>query len=104
MKKAVEEGQRSNNMTHEEVIDVACKSLMEELEKEKKEREKTRGYAEENTTTGNANDKNEWLEDAHLEVEDDYSGAGWEKAKTKREKRRGKSKSSLAEEYEALTL
>ena len=55
-------------------------------------------------TTGNANDKNEWPEDAHLEVEDDYSGAGWEKAKTKREKRRGKSKSSLAEEYEALTL
>ena len=104
LKKAVEEGQRSNNMTHEEVIDVACKSLMEELEKEKKERESSSLRGGEYGTTGNANDKNEWPENAHLEVEDDYSGAGWEKAKTKREKRRGKSKSSLAEEYEALTL
>jgi len=89
------------NMSHEEVIDFACESLMAELEKERKERDSLSfgGGGGENE---DATEKNAQYAD---EFEDDFGGGGgWERAKTKREKRRGKNKSLLAEEYEALTL
>jgi OTU domain-containing protein 3 len=100
-KKAIEEGRKLENMSHEEVIDFACESLMAELEKERKERDSLSfgGGGGENE---DATEKNAQYAD---EFEDDFGGGGgWERAKTKREKRRGKSKSLLAEEYEALTL
>ena len=95
------------SMSHDEVIEFACESLTEELEKERKERESLsfRRKGEENE---DENEKGLDDKDARLNAdgfEDDYGGGGgWERAKTKREKRRGKSKSLLAEEYEALTL
>ena len=100
-KKAIEEGRKLENMSHEEVIDFACESLMAELEKERKERDSLSfgggGGENEDATEKNAQYANEF--------EDDFGGGGgWERAKTKREKRRGKNKSLLAEEYEALTL
>jgi hypothetical protein len=100
-KKAIEEGRKLENMSHEEVIDFACESLMAELEKERKERDSLSfgGGGGENE---DATEKNAQYAD---EFEDDFGGGGgWERAKTKREKRRGKNKSLLAEEYEALTL
>ena len=107
LKKAIEEGRKMESMSHDEVIEFACESLTEELEKERKERESLsfRRKGEENE---DENEKGLDDKDAQLNAdgfEDDYGGGGgWERAKTKREKRRGKSKSLLAEEYEALTL
>ena len=105
LKKAIEEGRKMESMSHDEVIEFACESLTEELEKERKEREslsfRRKGEENEDENEKRLDDKN-----AQLNAdEDDYGGGGgWERAKTKREKRRGKSKSLLAEEYEALTL
>ena len=105
LKKAIEEGREMESMSHDEVIEFACESLTEELEKERKEREslsfRRKGGEIEDENEKRLDDKN-----AQLNAdEDDYGGGGgWERAKTKREKRRGKSKSLLAEEYEALTL
>ena len=103
LKKAIEEGRKMESMSHDEVIEFACESLTEELEKERKEREslsfRCKGGENEDENEKRLDDKNAQLN------EDDYGGGGgWERAKTKREKRRGKSKSLLAEEYEALTL
>ena len=103
LKKAIEEGRKMESMSHDEVIEFACESLTEELEKERKEREslsfRRKGGEIEDENEKRLDDKNAQLN------EDDYGGGGgWERAKTKREKRRGKSKSLLAEEYEALTL
>ena len=99
-KKAIEEGRKLENMSHGEVIDFACESLMAELEKERKERDSLSfGGGGENE---DATEKNAQYAD---EFEDDFGGGGgWERAKTKREKRRGKKQNLLAEEYEALTL
>ena len=104
-KKAIEEGRKLEDMSHEEVIDFACESLMAELEKERKERDSLLfggGGGQGRGENEDATEKNAQYAD---EFEDDFGGGGgWERAKTKREKRRGKSRSLLAEEYEALTL
>ena len=101
-KKAIEEGRKLEDMSHEEVIDFACESLMAELEKERKERNSLSFGGGGRGENEDATEKNAQYAD---EFEDDFGGGGgWERAKTKREKRRGKSRSLLAEEYEALTL
>ena len=94
-------GNTDGATAHKEVIDRACETLLEEVERERKVREARKTAAAGTERTGEIENGNGSYEEGfHYEYDD---GNAWERAKTGR-RQRSRNKSSLADECEALAL